>query len=151
MGIIKKTLSAKPDRSAVSIIARGNRFSGDVTAVGRMHIDGTFDGTIVSSNGVSVGRHGCVKGTIKAPKVNVSGLLEGEMHCNEIHIESGGEVNGLIVCHKLSIDDDGIFIGERRTVEAVVTPEPSGLLSSDLVSDMMDALPDKIVLSMDDD
>jgi len=150
MGIIKKTLSAKPERTPVTIIAQGNRFNGDVTAVGRMHIDGTFDGSVISSDGVSIGRHGCVKGVIRAPVVNISGLFEGELHCNEVHIESGGQVHGLLICHKMSIDADGTFVGERRTLETVVSEQPRALLGSDLVADMMDTLPDKIVLSVDE-
>ncbi|MCV6590550.1 MAG: polymer-forming cytoskeletal protein [Marinobacterium sp.] len=151
MGIIKKTLSAKPERAAVTIIARGNFFTGDVRAMGRMHIDGAVDGTITSSSGVSIGREGRVKGKIKAPRVNVSGVLEGEVHCNELHIESGGELRGLAICRKMSIDSEGTFVGERRTIETVVSPEPQPQKPvAALMSDMIDALPDRIVLSGDD-
>lgn len=151
MGIIKKTLSVKPERTPVTIIAQGNSFIGDVTAIGRMHIDGDFEGNIVSRDGVSIGRHGRVQGVIRAPQVNVSGTFEGELHCNEVHIESGGQAHGLLVCHKMSIDSEGTFVGERRTVEHVVSDTPaSSAIPKDLVSDMIDTLPDKIVLTMDD-
>lgn len=150
MGIIKKSLSAKPDRGAVTIIAEGNKFCGDITAVGRLHIDGFFEGSIVSSHEVSVGKLGTVTGTVKAPNVNISGQLDGEVNCHELHIESGGEVHGTVISNKLSIDDDGVFVGERKTVEAVICAEPLGRVGTDFEEDLLASLPDKIMLTKDE-
>jgi len=150
MGIIKKTLSVKPERSAINILAEGNRLSGELNVSGKMHIDGTFEGSIVSGNELTIGRRGSVKGKLTAPNVTVCGRLEGELSCNEVHIESSGEVNGLVVCQNMSIDNGGTFIGERRTIEKVVEAAPVKQLESDMMLDVIDSLPDKIVLSKDD-
>ncbi|MBY4677889.1 bactofilin family protein [Marinobacterium arenosum] len=151
MGIIKKTLSVKPERSAVTIIAEGNRFSGDMTVVGKMHIDGSFEGSVVSSSDISIGKRGSVSGTVQAPTVIVSGMLEGELQCELLHIENGGEVRGLVICQKMSIDAEGTFVGERRTPEALVNaPAALPLPQQSAVEDafaLLDSLPDRIVLS----
>ena len=114
MGIIKRNVSAKSNRSAVTIIAQGNRFHGETSISGKMHVDGEFEGSIDSSDDISIGKAGRICGRIRAHAVNVSGVLEGELICDSLHIERGGHVCANVFCTTLSIDPDATFIGERR-------------------------------------
>jgi cytoskeletal protein CcmA (bactofilin family) len=160
VGIIKRNVSAKSGRSAVTIIAQGNRFHGETSIVGKMHVDGEFEGSIDSSDDISIGRQGRIRGRIRAHAVNVSGELEGELICESLHIERGGRVCANVYCTTLSIDPDGVFVGERRlpgeqrlTWEAdvqridddEVTQNKADVI--DLDTHLIDTLPDRITLS----
>lgn len=139
MGILKRDASAKAPRSAVTIIAQGNKFSGEMNIVGKMHIDGIFEGTIASLDSISIGKRGEVRGQIKAHQINVSGLLEGEIHCEELHIESEGRVHGVVHSQEMVIDRRGSFTGERvqaetKTRDALQPPRQEGL--ADLLEDL---------------
>lgn len=155
MGIIKRNVSAKSGRSAVTIIAQGNRFHGETSISGKLHVDGCFEGSIDSSDDVSVGRAGVIRGQMRAHAVNISGLFEGDLICETLHIEKGGKVRGNVYCATLSIDPEGCFVGERRLqgeqrltwegqAEAVTQ---AATLSVEQAVDLIDSLPDRITLS----
>jgi cytoskeletal protein CcmA (bactofilin family) len=146
MGILKKSLSSKPNRSAITIIAEGNKFSGEMNIVGKMHIDGVFEGNINSLDNISIGTTGHVSGIIKAKHMTVSGLLEGEIICDELHIEKGGKVRATVLSKVMSIDPAGCFQGERRES---VSPAYPAVKAPDYESgvDAIDSLPDKITLT----
>ncbi|MET3999567.1 polymer-forming cytoskeletal protein [Marinobacterium sp. MBR-109] len=151
MGIIKRDVSAKSGRSAVTIIAQGNHFKGDTQVSGKMHVDGLFEGNIDSSEDISIGRHGCVRGRIRARNVTVSGVLEGELVCDQLHIERGGQVRATVYSDNLSIDSQGCFVGERRlqiTPQLEYHPEEAVREKSGSIDySLIDSLPDRITLS----
>ena len=158
MGIIKRNVSAKSGRSAVTIIAEGNRFHGETSISGKMHVDGRFEGSIDSSDDISIGRAGQIVGLVRAHAVNGSGLFEGDLICESLHIEKGRRVRGNVYCATLSIDPDGCFVGERRlpgeqrlTWDGVVSSSArEAAVTEVFVSEEMDligSLPDRITLS----
>jgi cytoskeletal protein CcmA (bactofilin family) len=151
LGIIKRDVSAKSGRSAVTIIAQGNHFKGDTQVSGKMHVDGLFEGNIDSSEDISIGRHGCVRGRIRARNVTVSGVLEGELVCDQLHIERGGQVRATVYSDNLSIDSQGCFVGERRlqiTPQLEYHPEEAVREKSGSIDySLIDSLPDRITLS----
>lgn len=117
MGLITRNVSSesKQSRSAgTTIIAEGNSFSGEMKVTGKMHIDGIFDGTIHSLDNISIGKSGHVRGLIKARHINVSGLLEGNVVCDELHIEADGHVQATVTSKQMSISARGNFVGERK-------------------------------------
>lgn len=154
MGILKRSLPPKPDRATVSIIAQGNRFSGDLNVAGKLHIDGSFEGHLHSEDALSVGRHGEVRGQIRARQIWVSGLIEGEVVSDELHIEPGGTVSGRICCAKLSVHEKGTFVGYRTlpdtpmaALNLVDAMPASGRKAISDESDLIGNLPNRITLS----
>lgn len=153
MGIIKRDVSAKSGRSAVTIIAQGNHFKGDTQVSGKMHVDGLFEGSIDSSDDISIGRHGCIRGRVRARNVTVSGTLEGDLICDQLHIERGGQVRATVCSDNLSIDPQGCFVGERRlqaTPQLEYQPEhtaPERTDTDTIDYSLIDSLPDRITLS----
>ena len=146
MGLLKKDASTKSARSAVTIIAEGNKFTGDMSVVGKMHIDGIFEGTVNSLDTISIGVRGEVHGNIRAHQINVCGLLQGEIRCDELTIEDGGRVRGTVFSEQLVVQRNGCFVGERYlkdqvAIEPAVEEAPSGQLAQTL-----EELPDKITL-----
>ncbi len=114
MGLLTRDAPAKSTRSAVTIIAQGNKFSGEMSIVGKMHIDGVFEGNISSLDSISIGKRGEVRGIIRALHINVCGLLEGEIHCDELTVEDGGKVRGTVYSDQLVVERKGCFVGERH-------------------------------------
>ncbi|MBR9827356.1 MAG: polymer-forming cytoskeletal protein [Oceanospirillales bacterium] len=156
MGILKRDVSAKSGRGAVTIIARGNHLKGDMDVSGKIHVDGIFEGNIESADDITIGRHGVVRGRISARHVNVSGVLEGDLCCASLHIEKGGQVRAIVLSDYLSIDPQGCFLGERRLqhVPAQLEYHPvSSVAQDDDVLDyaLIGALPDRITLSREKD
>ncbi|MGH1463523.1 MAG: bactofilin family protein [Neptuniibacter sp.] len=152
MGILKRNVPSKSTAgSAITIIAEGNKFCGDMSIIGKMHIDGMFEGNITSLDNISIGKSGHVNGLIKARAVDVCGLLEGEVICDELHIEAGGQVRAIVESKQMSINPQGCFVGERRIKEISTLADHSSTIETG--TDAIDSLPDKIVLdrSVDSD
>lgn len=123
MGFLTRDASPKTNRSAVTIIAEGNKFSGEMSIVGKLHIDGLFEGKISSLDSISIGQRGKVQGIVKAQRINVCGALDGEVFCEELNIENGGQVSGVVHSEQMTIEQNGSFVGERRIRPAI---EPAG-------------------------
>lgn len=150
MGILKRHVPPKPGRSTVSIIARGNRFSGDTRISGKMHVDGTFEGHIVAEDDISIGVDGLITGRIRATKIFVSGRLEGEIICDHLFIEPGGQVNARVCCADMKVDQGGIFVGERSLPEPTLGTNPidlSDALPNTEHMDILASLPGRITLN----
>ncbi|PIE25495.1 MAG: hypothetical protein CSA60_00385 [Neptuniibacter caesariensis] len=144
MGILKRNVSTKSAHSAITIIAEGNKFCGDMSIVGKMHIDGVFEGNIASLDNISIGKSGHVRGLIKARAVDVCGLLEGEVICDDLHIDAGGQVRATVESKHMSIHPQGCFLGERRLKEVSQLTDENNKLETGM--DAIDSLPDKVVL-----
>lgn len=153
MGILKRHVSAQSKRSAVTIIAEGNRFCGDTKITGKMHVDGQFEGHIHSDEDISIGKQGLISGQVRGRHIFVSGRLEGEVVCDHLHIERGGYVTARVCCAQLTIDAEGTFLGERllpETPSSALLTEPVKRLQNfteiDSAEDVIDSLPSRITL-----
>jgi len=167
MGFFKKSLSSESKRTALTIIAKGNKISGEMSVTGKLHIDGCVEGGITSIENVSIGRTGEVKGKIAAKNVTVSGLIEGEIFCDHLHLSCGGRVVAKVECCELTMDAKSQFIGERQPLKlpdfqkmiALKNPVKSGGVLKPATlqenteqeaatsQDFIDDLPDKITLA----
>src|SRR5690554_4438806 len=113
-----------------------------------MYVDGLFEGSIDSSDDISIGRHGCIRGRVRARNVTVSGTLEGDLICDQLHIERDDQVRATVCSDNLSIDPQGCFVGERRlqaTPQLEYRPEHTDTDTIDY--SLIDSLPDRITLS----
>lgn len=81
--------------------------------VGKLHIDGLFEGRISSVDSITVGSRGQVTGVVRAEQISVSGRVDAEIHCTELTIEHGGHVCGVVHSRHMTIHKQGSFIGER--------------------------------------
>lgn len=145
MGIIKRNVPAKSAaNSSLTIIAAGNKFSGDMSIVGKMHIDGIFEGSISSLDSISIGKEGHIRGIVKAKAVDVCGLLEGEVICDELHIDAHGQVRATVQSKQMSINPQGCFVGERKIKEFSPLTDESKVIETG--EEAIDSLPDKVTL-----
>ncbi|VEJ54196.1 Protein of uncharacterised function, DUF583 superfamily [Campylobacter insulaenigrae] len=82
-----------------------------------LHLDGEITGDIISSSVIVIGKSGILKGQVKADKIVINGIFEGEMSVDSLEILSGGVLNGNIVVKQLSIENGGKFNGSSKIVE----------------------------------
>lgn len=96
-----------------------------MTLDGKVHIDGCFEGQISSQDSITIGRRGEVRGVVKAQQISVSGLLDAEIHCDELNVERDGRVRGVVHSRHMSIHKRGCFIGERALTadSSLMTPD----------------------------
>lgn len=95
-----------------------------------MHVDGEIEGTIKSSNIVTIGTKGKVRGEIIAKSFVVNGSFEGSVDSDTVEILSKGRVKGSLLYSELTIEKGGNFEGESKrkgtTSEANITELKQG-------------------------
>ncbi len=101
----------RPELLSVGLntLAKGTVVSGDIQSDGILRIDGTVKGMVRTKAKIAVGK---------------SGLIEGDIFCDEADIE--GQVTGAVhVTHKLTIRSHGKVFGDIQTGKLVVEPGAS--------------------------
>lgn len=111
MGIFGKSNKSTQEKSGATVIAKGTYIIGGINTDGSVHIDGKFEGVILEADIISIGQTGEVVGDIKANNLIISGLFDGKIDCNEVHIMATGRVIGEIKYNNLIIETDGKFEG----------------------------------------
>lgn len=93
-----------------TVIAKGLKIVGRVTAEGLVEVNGQIDGEIhCTSLIISRGAH--ISGTIAADRVVVDGKVEGPIQGGEVILKSQSHVVGDIHSRSLAIDDGAHFDG----------------------------------------
>jgi cytoskeletal protein CcmA (bactofilin family) len=110
-----------------SILGNGCKFTGDVEAKGTIRVDGEFDGKIVSTDSVIVGKGGLVRGEIHAAHTAVSGTVEGNIFAKKkVELEAGSKLIGDVESVSLVIEDGVFFEGKSKMRKDgdTFTPKP---------------------------
>jgi cytoskeletal protein CcmA (bactofilin family) len=106
-----------------TVIAKGLKIVGSVTAEGLVEINGQIEGEIhCTSLIVSRGAH--VSGTIAAERVVVDGAVEGPIQGGEVILKSQAHVVGDIHHQSLSIESGAYFDGRSMQSRAANGREP---------------------------
>jgi cytoskeletal protein CcmA (bactofilin family) len=118
-----------PDQQAAisSILGSDCKFTGDVDAKGTIRVDGEFEGKILSTDSVIVGKGGMVKGEIHAAHAVISGTVEGNIFAKKkVELESGSRLIGDVESMSLVIEDGVFFEGRSKMKKEgeVFTPKP---------------------------
>jgi cytoskeletal protein CcmA (bactofilin family) len=130
MGFFKKSVSSEVKRTGLTIIAKGNKIAGEMVITGKLHIDGTVEGSITSIENVSIGKTGIISGKLKAKNVTVNGLLEGEVECDHLHITAGGKVKANVCSIDLTMEAQSHFFGESREKTPLVAAVQNPAITS---------------------
>jgi cytoskeletal protein CcmA (bactofilin family) len=109
----KETTEAQ---AAIStILGHDCKFTGDIDAKGSVRVDGEFEGKILSSDSVIVGKGGNVKGEINAGHAVVSGTVEGNVFAKKkVELEAGARLIGDVESVSLVIEDGVFFEGRSK-------------------------------------
>ena len=97
----------------------GSRLIGDVESMSLVIEDGVFfEGKILSSDSVIVGKSGTVHGEIRAAHAVVSGTVEGNVFAKrKVELESGSRLIGDVESMSLVIEDGVFFEGKSKMMK----------------------------------
>jgi len=96
---------------ATTIISQGSVIKGELELSAKLHVEGKIEGKINSTNLISIGKTGHIKGEVKANKLLVDGNFEGKVNTDILEITKSGKVIGDIIIKDLIIDQGGVFEG----------------------------------------
>ena len=112
------------DTSETTVVAKGTKITGKVDIGCKLHVDGEIEGSIHSTNVVTIGTSGVIRGEIFSERLLVSGEIVGNCNCQNIEILAGGKVLGDIVSSNLVIESQGYFEGNSK-IKVKEQPNPS--------------------------
>jgi cytoskeletal protein CcmA (bactofilin family) len=97
---------------------QGTAVTGELQFSGTLRIDGTFHGSIVTSDVLVVGEHAVIHADIKAGELEIHGRVFGNVECKRrIEIHPTGRVRGDLYTPQLIINTGATFDGRSRMVE----------------------------------
>jgi cytoskeletal protein CcmA (bactofilin family) len=123
--------NAPPSKPAVTTIANGTEFDGNLTTSGEVHVNGILLGTI-SAQVCIVETNGAVEGEISADEIIVRGRVAGPLRAYHVHLQSGAQVEGDVISDTIAVDSGASLNGSVRrnedpfAQEAVVEPSRPG-------------------------
>lgn len=95
-----------------TIIGKGSKIDGKLTAAGGVRIDGEIEGDIISDGFVTIGEGGVAKADIKAQECLISGRVIGNVTVQEgLELNNTANLSGDIVAKILKIHSGAIFNG----------------------------------------
>ena len=93
-----------------TVIAKGLRIEGRVTAEGLVEVNGQIDGELHGTS-LIISRGAFVKGAVSADQVIVDGMIEGPIKGGEVVLKSRAHVIGDIHHRSLAIENGASFEG----------------------------------------
>ena len=111
MAIFKKGETMAKNTDATTIISQGSKIKGDFELNAKLHVEGEIEGKVNSINFVSIGKTGLIKGELKANRLLVDGIFDGELEVDILEITKSGKVIGNIIIKDLIIEQGGVFEG----------------------------------------
>lgn len=124
-----KAAPESPDfaRRTVSYVGPSVHFDGELKADEGLIIEGVVDGRIEhEGDKMTVGKQGRVNGTIYARVIEVRGLVDGDVHAEElVRLYSSAVITGTVHCERIIMDDGATFNGNMRMNGEAEEPELS--------------------------
>ncbi len=116
---------ADVDRTArdaeVSVVARGTRIEGKVTAAGSLRVEGQVKGAVTAKGDVWLSPESRVQATIRARGVTLAGQIRGDVTADgdvrARNVSVGGEVAGDILA------EGKVELGDRARVQGNISSE----------------------------
>ncbi len=109
----KQSMRATTRSRTPATIGPSIQINGDVTGGEDVRIEGRVEGTIsLSDNILTVGKEGQIKATVNARAIFVEGKVEGGlMGYEQVVVHSSGNVRGIIVAPRVTLEDGCKFKG----------------------------------------
>jgi cytoskeletal protein CcmA (bactofilin family) len=101
--------------SAVTVIASGSHFTGNITGDNTLRISGHFKGDIDCKRLVWIENTGRVEGKINARRVIVEGEISGKIEsADQVELRSNGRMIGDINAGKITVAQGCFFDGQAK-------------------------------------
>jgi cytoskeletal protein CcmA (bactofilin family) len=111
-----------------TILTKDTKINGQVETSSNLHLDGNFEGNIVSTGVIVVGNSGTVKSDVKAETILVSGKIEGTVIAKVVEIKPKGSIVGNVTSEEFVIERNGTFEGvshhKEFKVDSMEEPPP---------------------------
>jgi len=117
MEIFNKGDKMAKTNNSTTIISKGVIIKGELELAAKLHVEGVIEGRVNSTNDISIGKEGFIKGELVAHKLTITGKFEGSADCDTIEIMAGGIVKGDIKIKNIIIENGGIFTGTSALKE----------------------------------
>lgn len=121
MGIFGKSDKQSTQQTGTTVIDSGTTFKGMIDTKGSIYIDGRFEGILVATKDVTVGKNGEVLGEIRSNILTVNGTIDGLFEVDQVNILGSGKVIGKMQYNELIIEQNGIFEGEGKKKNSTLT------------------------------
>lgn len=116
--------------AANCIIGAGSIFHGRLAVTGELHIEGKFQGDIITEGDVVVGPTGQAKTDVATRKVVVAGTFIGNIQASEeVYVKQSGKVLGSITTPKLTLEPGVVTSGN-----VTITPEQPDAVVDTVIS-----------------
>jgi cytoskeletal protein CcmA (bactofilin family) len=105
------------------MIGEESRFRGDISVSGSARIDGEFEGSLVATESVIIGKCGVVRADVQARDMVVAGAVAGNLMAHDrVELHAGARVDGDIETRTLIVDEGVTFNGKCVMPEPVAAP-----------------------------
>jgi cytoskeletal protein CcmA (bactofilin family) len=121
LGIFSKVSKRSDQQDGTTVINSGTSFKGMIDTKGSIFIDGRFEGIIVATQDVTIGKNGEVLGEIRSKVLTVNGLIDGLFDVEQVNILGFGKVIGKMQYDELLIEQNGVFEGEGKKRNSTLT------------------------------
>jgi|SRR5690606_28354435 len=99
--------------SSSNLIAQETSIIGDIITQGNIRIEGRLEGALESKFKIVIGDSAHVVGDIQALEAEVSGHIDGAIHCQgTLYLKKTAYINGDIYAKKLIIENGALFNGK---------------------------------------
>jgi len=98
-------LSKLPDHIGLS-----TKIKGDITSEEDFRIDGFFEGNLITTAKIVLGKKGVLKGNIKCANAEILGSISGDLVVqNLLSVKSSASIEGTVTIGKLAIEPNAYF------------------------------------------
>lgn len=115
MGLLGRKSAQASENLGTTVISQGTVIEGEINLDAKLHLDGTFQGSITSSNDISIGASGHFEGTVNGRTMLISGYAKGTFECDRLEITDTGKVYGEVIAEEFVIEPGGRFVGGSRS------------------------------------
>ena len=77
----------------------------------KLFVDGEFEGTIHSTNEITIGKNGKIDGEVYAKHLVVQGEIFGNISVDKVEIKAEGKIKGTVESKEFIIEPKGFFEG----------------------------------------
>jgi cytoskeletal protein CcmA (bactofilin family) len=107
-----KNKSTTAPQALLNLIGLGTVIKGDIQCNGDIRIDGSVHGKMDVGQKLVIGESGNVQGNVKASNVSVSGIITGNILCEETTIfHATSKITGDVQTKQIIIEQGAIFNG----------------------------------------
>ena len=114
----------EPEGAMNTIIGKGTRIEGSMEVTQSLRIDGSFKGTLTTSDTLIVGSTGeLLDVTLKVKNAIIGGIIKGNVIAqNKVTLESTSRLEGDLSAKLLIIEEGALFSGNCRSGDRTGPP-----------------------------